>query len=228
MKPKKMAQRIIVYVIGVLVLAFGVVANTRCGLGVSTTNSVPFVVSKVSGLTLGTACTIVYLADVTFQCIVYRRIKVKVLLQFPFSFVFGWIVDFYNRLLPSTNPSLGLQITFLIIGILFTAIGVAMVVNMDFVPNPPDGGVQALAAWTKLPFGRAKWLYDGVLLAITIVISWIAAHQIIGIGIGTVIAFFTIGNTIYFINKHFGRFFTSIYDKNNPAKLPKKALQGAE
>ncbi len=218
MNRKKMAQRILVYAVGVLVLALGVVLNTKCELGVSTTNSVPFVVSKVSSLTLGMACTIVYLADVTFQCIVYRKVRIKVLLQFPFSFLFGWIVDFYNRLIPIVEPGLAMKLLLLVLGILFTAIGVCMVVNMDFVPNPPDGGVQALAALTKLPFGRAKWLYDGILLLITVAISLAAAHTIIGIGIGTVVAFFTIGNLIYFINKHFAGFFNSVYHKEAAAK----------
>lgn len=217
MNKNKMAQRIVIYVIGVLVLALGVVLNTKCALGVSTTNSVPFVVSKITPLTLGMSCTIVYLADVAFQCIVYRKIRLKVLLQFPFSFVFGWIVDFYNRFIIITSPDLGMKILLLVLGIVFTAVGISMVVNMDFVPNPPDGGVQALAALTKLPFGRAKWLYDGVLLAITLVISLSVAHTIIGIGIGTVVAFFTIGNIVHFINVHFGSFFKSVYDKEAAA-----------
>ena len=218
MNRKKMVKRILVYAVGVLALALGIVLNTKCELGVSTTNSVPFVVSKVSALTLGMACTIVYLADVIFQCIVYRKIKIKVLLQFPFSFLFGWIVDFFNRLIPIVEPSLATKLVLLVLSILLTAVGVCMMVNMDFVPNPPDGGVQALAAWTKLPFGRAKWLYDGILLLITVIISFIAAHTIIGIGIGTIVAFFTIGNIIYFINKHFAGFFNSVYHKEAAAK----------
>jgi len=210
---KKMAQRIVVYVIGVLLLALGVVLNTKCALGVSTTNSVPFVVSKISAMSLGTACTIVYLADVLFQCIIYRKIKIKVILQFPFSFVFGWIVDFYNQHIVINNITLGIKILLLVLGILCISIGISMVVNMNFVPNPPDGAVQALSALTKLPFGRAKLLYDGIMLTVTVIISFITTRTIIGIGVGTVIAFFTIGNIIHFINEHFGGWFRSVYDK---------------
>ncbi|WP_143318977.1 DUF6198 family protein [Clostridium sp. HBUAS56010] len=217
MKYNKMAQRIVIYIIGVLLLALGVVLNTKCLLGVSTTNSVPYVISKISQLTLGTACTIVYLADVLFQCIIYRKIKIKVLLQFPFSFVFGWIVDFYNKFIVISNPDGVLKFILLILAILCISVGISMVVNMNFVPNPPDGGVQALASLTKLPFGRAKLIYDGIMLLVTGVISFIASGKIIGIGIGTIVAFFTIGNIIYFINKHFGTWFRSVYDKESQA-----------
>lgn len=215
MNYNKLAQRIAIYVIGVLLLALGVVLNTKCFLGVSTTNSVPFVISKISTMSLGTACTVVYLADVLFQCIIYRKIKIKVILQFPFSFVFGWIVDFYNKFIIITNPNITMKITLLVLAILCIAVGISMVVNMDFVPNPPDGGVQALSAITNLPFGRAKWLYDGIMLAITVVISIMTTGKIIGIGIGTVVAFFTIGNIIHIINKRFGAWFRSVYDKES-------------
>lgn len=217
MNYNKLAQRIAIYVIGVLLLALGVVLNTKCFLGVSTTNSVPFVISKISTMSLGTACTVVYLADVLFQCIIYRKIKIKVILQFPFSFVFGWIVDFYNKFIIITNPNMTMKITLLVLAILCIAVGISMVVNMDFVPNPPDGGVQALSSITNLPFGRAKWLYDGIMLAITVVISLMTTGKIIGIGIGTVVAFFTIGNIIHFINKRFGAWFCSVYDKESQA-----------
>lgn len=218
MNQNKMAKRIIVYVIGVLTLALGVVLNTKSGLGVSTTNSVPFVVSKGSMLTLGQACTIVYLADVLFQCIVYRKIKIKVILQFPFSIVFGLIVDMFNKIIILSNPDLGIKIVFLALGIILSAIGISMVVNMDFVPNPPDGAVQALVTLLKRPFGRSKIIYDGIMLIIAVSVSLLLNGKILGIGIGTIIAFFTIGNTISLINKKFGAFFLSIHDKNQNEK----------
>lgn len=112
---------------------------------------------------------------------------------------------------------MAMKITLLILAILCIAVGISMVVNMDFVPNPPDGGVQALSAITNLPFGRAKWLYDGIMLAITVVISLLTAGKIIGIGIGTVVAFFAIGNIIHFINNHFGSWFRAVYDKEAQA-----------
>ena len=203
MNQNKMVKRIIVYVVGVLILALGVVFNTKSGLGVSTTNSVPFAVSKGSSLTLGQACTVVYLADVLLQCIVYRKIKMKVILQFPFSFVFGWIVDLYNKFIIISDPSLGIKIVFLALGIILTAAGISMVVNMDYVPNPPDGAVQALSALVKLPFGRAKILYDAIILIAAVIVSMLLSGKIVGIGIGTIVAFFTIGNTISLINKKF-------------------------
>ena len=157
----------------------------------------------------------------------HEQVRVKVLLQLPFSVLFGRVVDLYVGLFVNLGvldaatkalavPSMGTQIVFLVIGIVFTTVGIAMVVNMDFVPNPPDGGVQALTALTKWPFGRAKILWDGILLVVTCAVSLIFTtdHTIVGIGIGTVLAFFAIGNIISFVNKQFGDAFRAAYDKD--------------
>lgn len=244
-KHQNMPVRVAVYVVGALLLALGVVLNTKSNLGISTTNSVPNVLNVVvhqhdpnTWMTLGWACNIIYVIDICFQCIVYRQVRVKVLLQLPFSVLFGRVVDFYVGLfvgagvLDATTkalavPSMGTQVVFLVLGIVFTAVGIAMVVNMDFVPNPPDGGVQALTALTKWPFGRAKILWDGILLVITCVVSLVFTtdHTIVGIGIGTVLAFFAIGNIISWVNKQFGDAFKAVYDKD--AVAAEKAAEKA-
>lgn len=83
-------------------------------------------------------------------------------------------------------------------------------------PNPPDGGVQVLTALTKWPFGRAKILWDCILLVITRVVSlaFTTDHSIVGIGVGTVLAFFAIGNIISWVNEQFGAAFKAVYDKD--------------
>lgn len=223
---QRMGKRIAVYVVGILILALGVFLNVKCALGVSTTNSVPNVINiagqsmGVSWMTLGWACTIIYVVDVLFQCIVYRQLRWKVILQIPLSVVFGRIVDMYGLIYALIAPAeldIVVRTVFLICSIILTAAGIAMVVNMDFVPNPPDGGVQALAQLTGLEFGHAKWLWDGILLVITAGISLAINITVVApknIFIGTIVAFFTIGNIIHWINKTFGGWFTSIYDKN--------------
>lgn len=65
-KTKSMPARIAVYVIGALLLALGVVLNTKSNLGISTTNSVPSVLNVVvhqhdpnTRMTLVWACNII-------------------------------------------------------------------------------------------------------------------------------------------------------------------------
>lgn len=46
-------------------------------------------------------------------------------------------------------------------------------------------------------------------------------HSIVGVGVGTVLALFAIGNIISWVNKQFGAAFKAVYDKD--AVVAKKA-----
>ena len=134
-KTKSMLARIAVYVIGTLLPAPGVVLNTKSNLGISTTNSVPNALNvevrqhdSDTWMTLGWACNIIHVVDARFQCMVYRQVRVKVLLQLPFSVLFGRVADLYVGLFVSAGvlgastkalvaPSTVTQVVFLVLGI---------------------------------------------------------------------------------------------------------------
>ena len=50
---KKMVNRIIIYVAGLLVLALGMILNTKAGLGVSPIISVSYSISQINGFNFG-------------------------------------------------------------------------------------------------------------------------------------------------------------------------------
>ena len=204
-KVNKIIPRFAIYVVGAFLIAFGVVLNTRCDMGASTVNCIQFVFSEATGITLGQGCMILYAIDIVIQIIV-------------FSFDMGLLVDMYDYLISSgvlwffQSPDLGMGIIMLVLGILLTGLGVSMIMSMNFVPNPPDGCTQALCIITGLPFGRGKWLNDGLRLIIAGGLGLIMLGHIIGVGIGTVICVFTIGNTCQFVDDHFGHLYRKVYN----------------
>ncbi len=210
--------RFSIYVIGALFLVFGVVLNTRCDMGVSTVNCIPFVFSEASGITLGQGCMLLYIIDVIIQIIVFRKLTLRIALQIPFSFVMGLLVDMFDYCISSgilwffQNPDMLMGSIMLILGIMFTGVGVSMVMSMNFVPNPPDGFTQALCKITGLPFGRGKWLNDALRLIIAIALALIMLGHIIGVGIGTVLCVFTIGNICQFMDDHVGFLYRKAYN----------------
>lgn len=80
-------------------LAFGAVLNTQLHLGVSSVGILPLVLSQISSATLGQMTIAFYLLLVLAQLLLVKQLRLKILLQIPFSFVFGLIVDGVNRLL---------------------------------------------------------------------------------------------------------------------------------
>lgn len=217
-KVNLLAPRFLIYVIGALFLAFGVVLNTRCSMGVSTVNCIPFVFSEATGITLGQGCMLLYIIDVIIQIIVFRQVTLRIALQIPFSFVMGMLVDMFDYCISSgilwffQGPDVLMGSVMLILGILFTGVGVSMVMGMNFVPNPPDGFTQALCKITGLPFGRGKWLNDGLRLIIAVALALIMLGHIIGVGIGTVLCVFTIGNICQFMDDHIGFLYRKVYN----------------
>ena len=210
--------RFIIYALGAVFLAFGVVQNTRCDMGVSTVNCIPFVFSEATGITLGQGCMLLYAIDIVIQIIVFKKLTVRMALQIPFSFVMGLMVDMFDYLISSgvlwffQSPDVVMGIVMLVLGIIFTGVGVSMVISMNFVPNPPDGCTQALCKVTGLPFGRGKWLNDGLRLVIAVALSLLLLGHIIGVGIGTVICVFAIGNICQFVDDHFGHLYRKVYN----------------
>ena len=89
-----MAKRLGLYFLGILILGFGIVLNTKTGLGVAAINSVPFGISEMTNLSLGMATTILYIIFVGVQLLIYQKLDFKVLLQIPFSYFMGYVLDF--------------------------------------------------------------------------------------------------------------------------------------
>lgn len=155
-----MAKRLGLYFLGILILGFGIVLNTKTGLGVAAINSVPFGISEMTNLSLGMATTILYIIFVGVQLLIYQKLDFKVLLQIPFSYFMGYVLDFYNNLLNFTVTSLPVALVLLAIAILATALGAYVVVTLDLIPNPADGMVKALSQVIDKEFGKTKLLFD--------------------------------------------------------------------
>lgn len=209
-----MIKRIVIYIIGILTLGLGLVLNTKTGLGTSTLVSIPFVLSRMLPITLGNLTFIVYILCILVQIILYRKINMSIILQIPCSYVMGWIVDLYNKIITIQNPPLYLAVIILIVAICLTASGAFMMVSMDLIVNPGDGIVAAISTVTNQPFGKCKLLFDFFCTIIALTISLTCLHQVFGVGIGTVACCFMTGTIITFLDMKFGRILASVVLKS--------------
>ncbi len=197
-------KRFGLYLAAVFVLGFGIVLNTKAGLGVGSINTFPYAVSQITPLSLGMATTLLYFVFVAAQIGIYRKAEVKILLQIPFSYVMGLVIDFYNGWMDFTVEGLPLQLAALAAAIAATAVGAFLMVAMELVPNPADGMARAAGYVMHKEFGEGKLIFDCGMILITAVVSLVFAHKIIGIGIGTVMSALFIGRLIKFLGKVFG------------------------
>lgn len=179
-------KRFLIYALGLMILCFGVVLNTKTNLGVAAINVIPYVFANTTNITLGTAVFILYCILIILQSLIKQKIELLVILQLPVSLLFGRMVDFINiKILNFSAGSWIEGVIMLIIAINLVAIGTTFVVEQRLVPNAPDGFVQALADKIGWSFGKTKVCFDVLFVGLAAGLSMFLAGSIIGIGIGT-------------------------------------------
>ena len=199
----KMLFRVILYIIGLNVLALGTTLFACGKLGVSSLVSVPQTLSFIIHTTLGHATTIFFIILVLIQLIIVRRFELKIVLQLVLAFVFGWLVDFYGltvglKRIPLNGYAERIPVTLL--AILCTALGIFMMVKAAFVLIPADGFVNVISEKLHKPFGQMKFCFDASMIVITIILGLVFLHHITSIGIGTVLAVLFVGQLINLFN----------------------------
>ena len=196
MKSKAMVWRVLLYLVGLNLIALAVVLNIRYDLGVAAFSSVMYAISEIYSISLGTASIICYLIFVVVQCILSRKITLQYLLEVPLSFAFGLLTDFYDWLIPAFSLALALRVIFFALTMFVTAMGVFLCVKTNLVLTPTDGIVKTIADVFLLPFSATKNVFDLSLVAISVLLCLVNHAPFYGIGVGTVLTAVFIGRII--------------------------------
>ena len=191
-----MIKRFIVFVVGMNVLAIGIILNTKSLLGVGSINTLPYALANILSVSLGTMTAMVYLVFIIIQLILLKRFDLQVIIQLPFSFIFGYLIDFYDLFFSYEPTAFYMRIVILIIAIVLTALGAFLMVLGDIVLNPADGLVHTIGKVTNKDFGFVKNIADLVFIVLTVVICLVTKGYILGIGIGTVVSAIFIGRFV--------------------------------
>ena len=212
----KLIIRWVFYLLGLLILALGIMLNTKAYLGVSPIISVPYSISHIIGFNFANMTMIVYFIFVLIEMIMHRK-EAKYLgmyiirdaLQIPVSIVFTRFLNVFSALIPSVHNNIVLQIIVLLLAVLLTGIGAAMSLNMRIIPNPGDGIVQAISDSSRLK-GRAgkgvgfcKNCFDIFNVCTTFLIGLFTGHILLGLGLGTILSMIGVGRVIAVFNKLF-------------------------
>lgn len=109
MKQKKL-MRLFFYLLGMLILALGLILNIEAGLGSSAIMSVAYTVSLGSGLNLGDMTFIIYCIFIAAQMVINGRNRSWLdLLQLPLSLVFTRFMNLFKAMIPYESGFLPTQ-----------------------------------------------------------------------------------------------------------------------
>lgn len=198
-----MARRVAVYCLGIVILALGITLNTKAALGVSPIISIPYALSKINNLELGTITFVIYCVFIFVQLLLLRKdFKLSMLLQVVASFLTSLFISIFNRYIFVYN-NIYIHVITLVAAVVITGVGAAIVVDMDLVPNPADGLADVIGQKLKRDFGFGKNVFDLICIIISSLIGFIFRGKLIGIGFGTIFAMIFTGRVIAVFNKKF-------------------------
>ena len=104
MKSSNLAVRIGIYALGLLLMALGVALSVNSGLGVSPINSLPYVLSQILQVDMGSCVTGVFCAYILVQILLLRRkFRLIDLTQILFATLFGHFVNLAKWLLKDAS-----------------------------------------------------------------------------------------------------------------------------
>ena len=184
-------------VIAVMINSLAVILMLYSGSGISAISSVPYAFEKVFPvITLGT-WTYIFQALLILSLMILRKKFVPVYLcSFLVGFAFSELLDVneaWINVLPKTIP---LRILYFVISYLLICIGIALSNRCGLPIIPTDLFPRELSQITGVRYSRVKIGYDVICLCVTAVLTVCFLGHLDGLGIGTVLAAFTMGKVI--------------------------------
>ena len=201
--PVQFVIRVLIYCLGLLSLAFGVAFSVNSNLGVSPVNSLPYVISRILKMQMGTCVTAVFCFYILLQILILgRKFNPVNLLQILFSTIFGYFVDFAKMVLGDfAIPTYFGQLTMLAISIPLIALGIVLYMDAQLVPMPMEGLSSCLAEKFGVSFPNMKTIIDCLVVGIGLVLCFVFLGGLDGLREGTIITAVVTGKVIAIFKK---------------------------
>jgi uncharacterized membrane protein YczE len=222
-------KRLVVYCLGLFIMALGVSFSVKSNLGVSPVNSIPKVLSEIfTQLSMGSWTTIIFCCFILVQLLVLgRKFHPSRFLQILCSFLFGRFVDMSNWLTALFLPdpqSYVIRLAYLVISMALVGLGILFYLEPKILPLPGEGVMLAVSEKYGFPLHRCKIGFDAAVVLVAAVTSLIFFHYFNGVREGTVLAAFGVGKFLGIFTKLFKAQLGSFLDKTKESEPEVKAL----
>lgn len=188
--------------IAVVINSFGVVLMLHSGAGISAISSVPYAFSEVlPSLTLGTWTYIFQGILVLSLMVLQKKFVPTYLFSFVVGFIFSELLDVHKLwidVLPTTLPC---RIVYFVVSYILLCIGIALSNRCKLPIIPTDLFPRELSKILSVEYSKVKIIFDVTCLIITGVLTFVFLGHIDGLGIGTILAAFTMGKGVAIVGK---------------------------
>ena len=188
-------KRTLLLCIALGVMAVGVALSIKADLGTSPISSVPYVVSLMSEMSVGTATILINAILLVGEILIMRRQFQPIqLLQLAVVTLFGWLIDLCLWGLDGlTYADYGQQWMICIAGIIILGIGVSLEVTANLIPLPGEGLILSICTVLPIKFGNMKVITDVSLVLVAVLLSFAFLSGLYGVREGTIAAAICVG-----------------------------------
>lgn len=175
MKIRKSSE--LLWLMGIIFVAFGVSICSKADLGVSMIAAPAFVVSEAvirlwSGFSVGVTEYIIQGILLIILCIAVKKFDWRYLLAFAVAVIYGYVLDLFLFIMsPVTFDALWLRWVMLIVGDIVTAFGVACFFRTFMPLQVYELFVAEISSVYKISISKTKAVFDFSLLIISIVLA---------------------------------------------------------
>lgn len=156
--------------VAITVIALGLSFIVKAQIGQSALTGFVSNVGLLGGWTQGTLLLFLNLLFIAGQWILLReRFKLIHALQIGLTFAYSPIVDYFIYAFPfghlGAEAFYGFRILELVIGVAIMALGVSLMLTLDFVMMPYEGFAKVLSERIRKPFGSTRRITDLLFMA---------------------------------------------------------------
>ena len=194
--------------IAVIINSFSVVLMLYSGSGISAISSVPFAFSEAfPRLTLGTWTYIFQALLIASLMQLRKKFVASYMFSFVVGFVFSQFLDLFELYIGLLPTDFSWRVLYFVISYVLICIGIALSNRCGLPIIPTDLFPRELSNIIKVAYSKIKITFDVTCLAITAGLTFLLLGYVDGLGIGTVLAAFTMGKGIAiagnYLDEHF-------------------------
>lgn len=194
---KRICRGELALLLAVITNSFGVVLMLYSGSGISAISSVPFAFSEVlPRLSLGTWTYLFQGLLVASLMIMRHRFVVPYLGSFVVGFIFGELLDVHELWIGVLPTGIGWRILYFTVSYVLITFGIVLSNRCHLPIIPTDLFPREVSQIARVGYPKVKVTFDVTCLALTAILTLAFLHHLDGLGIGTILAAFTMGKAV--------------------------------
>lgn len=182
---------------GLILNSLAITLMIKADFGISALDSLPYVLSLAFPVfENGTWNAIVQSFWLIFTMLAIGKFKPGYLLSFALAFVFGFLLNGWEKVISPLSDLLTARLFYFAAGFSIITVGISFLMLCGTPVLPFDTVVRAFTIEKGMSIRKARTGFDLLNLVLTIGVSLIFVHRLVGLGIGTLISALFMGTAV--------------------------------